>query len=201
MHRIALALWVGAVTVTLPLSQPVPQKTPEQIRASVAAHRGDFDYLLGDWEFTVEDKQWGKGRGVWSAVRLAEGQVLDEYRLVGDNGETYYVTTTIRNYNAVLDRWELIGMDGANGLQEFGTARRVGNEMHLEQKFGVMTGQPNTLRIRYFDIQPDRFSWRADRSTDGGKAWIADFIRIEARRTGPARPWPALTVPKAKNGG
>jgi hypothetical protein len=198
MYRLALVLWVGgAVAVTLPGSQPVPQKTSEQIRDAVAAHRGDFDYLLGDWEFTVEDKEHGKGRGVWTAIRLAEGQVLDEYRVVGDHGETYYVTTTIRNYNAVLDRWELIGMEGGNGLQEFGTARRVGNEMHIEQKFGVMTAHPNTARIRYFAIQPDRFSWTADRSTDGGKTWIEGFTRIQARRIGPPRPWPALTLPRA----
>ncbi len=75
-------------------------------------------------------------------------------------------------------------MDGANGLQEFGTARRVGNERHLEQKFGVMSAQPTTARIRYFDIQPDRFSWTADRSTDGGKTWDEKFTRIEARRIG-----------------
>jgi hypothetical protein len=44
----------------------------------------EFDYLLGDWEFTSEDKEHGKLRGYWSAVKLAEGQILDEYRVVGD---------------------------------------------------------------------------------------------------------------------
>jgi hypothetical protein len=94
---------------------------------------------LGDWEFTAVSKEWGKMRGLWSAARLVEGQILDEYRIVGDKGETIYVTTTVRAYNAVLDRWELIGMDEGNGLNDVGTARRVGSEMHIEQKFGVMS--------------------------------------------------------------
>jgi hypothetical protein len=64
------------------------------------------------------------------------------YRIVGDSGETYYVTTTIRAYNAVLDRWELIGMDSGNGLQDFGTAQKTGTEMHIEQRFGVMSPTP-----------------------------------------------------------
>jgi hypothetical protein len=34
-----------------------------------------------------------------------------------------------------------------------------------------MSQNPSTLRIRCYDIQPDRFSWTADRSTDGGKTW------------------------------
>jgi hypothetical protein len=59
--------------------------------------------------------------------------------------------------------------------------------MHLEQKFGVAGGKPTILRIRYYDIQPDRFSWSADRSTDGGRTWVKDVQRIEARRIGPPR--------------
>ena len=101
------------------------QRTPEQIEASVKEHKGDFDYLLGDWEFTAESKQWGKHGGYWSAVKLADGQVLDEYRVTGDNGETFYVTTSLRNYNKFADRWELTGADAGSGMQDFGTGRRV----------------------------------------------------------------------------
>src|SRR5438034_5271881 len=86
-------------------AQATGQRTREQIQASYNAHQGDFDYLLGDWEFTSVSREFGKGRGYWSAVRLAEGaQLLDEYRVVGDSGETYYVTNTLRAYNAVLDQ-------------------------------------------------------------------------------------------------
>src|SRR5687767_9584463 len=114
-------------------AQTTVKKTPEQIQASFEAHKGEFDYLLGDWEFTAESQQYGKFRGYWSAVRLDEGQILDEYRVVGDQGETYYVTTTVRNFNGAQDRWELIGADAGKGLQDFGTARREGAEMHIEQ--------------------------------------------------------------------
>lgn len=91
----------------------------------------DFDYLLGDWEFTTISKRYGKGQGYWSAVRLVTGQILDEFRIVGEGGETYYVTTTLRAYNAALDRWELVGMDGAGGLQDIGTGYRRGAEVHM----------------------------------------------------------------------
>ncbi len=78
-------------------------------------------------------------------------------------------------------------MDATNGLQDMGTAQRVGTEMHLEQRFGVMGDQPSTWKIRYYNIQPDRFSWIADRSTDGGKTWQTKHQTIEARRIGPPR--------------
>lgn len=164
-----------------------PSRSPEQIRASYEVHKHDFDYLLGDWEIATTSKEFGKARGFWSAVRLAQGQILDEYRLVGDNGETFYVTTTVRSYNAVADRWELIGMDQSNGLRDFGTAQRVGSEMRITQRFGVAGGNPVTMRIRYYDIQPDRFSWTADQSKNGGRTWVKDYLQIEARRVGPLR--------------
>jgi len=162
--------------------------------ARTEAHKSDFDYLLGDWEFTAQNGKFG---GRWSAVRMEGGQILDEYRILGDKGETIYVSTTIRAYNAAADRWELIGMDTGGGLQDFGTGQRAGAEMHIEQKFGVAGGKPTTMRIRYYNIQPDRFSWTADRSLDEGKTWIKDFMHIEARRISPARSMGQLTPPAA----
>lgn len=160
----------------------------------------DFDYLLGDWEFTAESKEFGKFRGYWSAVRLDTGQILDEYRVVGDKGETYYVTTTLRNYNKSKDRWELIGASAGDGLQDFGTGRRTGAEMLIDQTFGVASGQPSTWKIRYYNIQPDRFSWTGDRSTDGGQTWTKEFQRIEAHRIGAARSLGPLAAPKKTSG-
>jgi len=188
---------LAAMLAITPLSaQADSKRSPEQLKASYTAHRSDFDYLLGDWEFTSESQEYGKFGGRWSAVRLETGQILDEYRVIGDHGETFYVTSTIRAYNTQADRWELIGMDGGGGLQDFGTAQRVNSEMHIEQKFGVADGKPITLRIRYYNIQPDRFSWSADRSTDGGQTWVKDFQRIEAHRIGPSRDLGALTPTK-----
>jgi len=83
-------------------------------------------------------------------------------------------------------------------LQNVGTARKVGAEMHIEQKFGVMSQTPSSWRIRYYDIRPDRFSWAADRSTDGGKTWDKNHLTIEARRIGPARSLGALAPVRNK---
>src|SRR5277367_3378719 len=191
-RAIAMAIF-GAVAVTTPplAAQPatklITARTPTQIKASYDAHQGDFAFLLGDWEFTAVSHEYGKFRGYWSAVRLDQGQILDEYRVTGDNGETYYVSTTLRTYNAALDRWELAGMNQGNGLQDIGAGQRAGAEMHIEQRFDVISQDPSIWRIRYYNIQPDRFSWTADRSHDGGKTWVKDYQQIEARRIGPPR--------------
>ena len=193
-HLPVVAGFVLLILAAAPLSaQADSKRTPEQMKALCGAHKSDFDYLLGDWEFTAKSREHGKFAGRWSAVRLETGQILDEYRVIGNRGETYYVTSTIRSYNAAADRWELIGMDGGNGLQDFGTGQRIGSEVHIEQKFGVVSGKPTILKIRYYDIHPDRFSWVADSSNDGGQTWEKGSQRIAARRIGPSRSMGPLT--------
>lgn len=188
-----LRLLISALLVALLAAQtPAKKKTEKELHAAFEAHQGDFDYLIGEWEFTAVSKEYGPGKGFWTAMRLATGQILDEYRVVGDNRETWYATSTLRSYNAGLDRWELVSMVEGGGLQDVGTGQRVGGEVHIDQKFGVATGNTSILRIRYYNIQPDRFSWTADRSTDGGYTWSREDQKIEAHRIGPARSLGAL---------
>ena len=108
------------------------------------------------------------------------------------------MTTSLRNYNKFADRWELIGADAGTGMQDFGTARRVGSEMHIEQQFAVASGQPAIMKIRYYNIEKDKFSWAADRSTDGGKTWVKNHLQIEARRIGPPRTMEPLATARKK---
>jgi hypothetical protein len=173
------------------------QKSAEQLKTSLELHRHEFDYLLGDWEFTAVNRDGGF-RGRWTAVRLPEtGQIMDEFRIVSNSGDTLFVSTTLRAYNAVLNRWELVSMDNrGTGLQNFGTAHQDGKEMLIEQTFGSGTPTAWTSRIRYYNILPNQFSWISDRSLDGGKTWVKDFQRIEARRIGAPRSLEPLTPSK-----
>ena len=200
MHSIAMtvcaaALFTSALTNAQTTRTAPPKKSEAEIQAAINAHKGDFDYLLGQWKFTAVNKQYGTLNGFWSAVKLPEGQLLDEYRIVDEKGETVYVTTTLRAYNAVLDQWELVGMHTGDGLNDTGSGRRDGAEMHIEQTFGVMSQQPATMRIRYFNIKADSFSWSADRTTDAGKTWVIGFQTIEAKRIASARSVQIFSAP------
>jgi hypothetical protein len=198
MMRQIVRITLGLVVAVTPASTAQTTSTPtaDHMRAAYEAHQGDFDYLLGDWEFTGTSPAYGQYRGFWSAVRLPTGQILDEYRVVDDAGHTVRLTMTIRSYNAARDRWELVGTDPGGGLQNTGTGTRVGGDIQIEQTFGVAVGNPFILRIRYYNIGSDHFSWTADRSTNQGKTWTKDFQHIEAHRLGPARSIDPLTAAK-----
>jgi hypothetical protein len=167
--------------------QQAGRRSDAELQALYEKHKGDFDYLVGEWEFTTESQEFGKARGRWSVAKKENDFIYDEYRVLGDSGETWYHTATLRAYNAQLDRWELVSTEQGGGLANMGVGRKVGNEMHLEQTFGATTDRPRRLRIRYYDIRPDRFSWVADRSFDDGRTWEPNALRIEARRITPTR--------------
>ena len=96
-----LRLLPGALLVVLLAAQTsANKKTGKELQASFEAHKGDFDYLLGEWEFTSVSKEHGPGKGFWTAVRLDTGQILDEFRVVGDKRETWYATSTLRSSTA-----------------------------------------------------------------------------------------------------
>ena len=91
MQRFRVLSSLGAllIVVVAPGVRAQATKSWEEVQAAFQAHKDEFNYLLGDWEFTSVNRQYGNARGFWSAVRLDEGQILDEYRVVGDSGETW----------------------------------------------------------------------------------------------------------------
>ena len=53
---------------------------------------------------------------------------------------------------------------------------KKGQEIHAEQRGRTPDGRTTILKIRYFDIQPNHFSWVADRSEDGGVTWAREYL-------------------------
>jgi hypothetical protein len=182
---------------TTAVGQTPSKKTPEQLQALFEQHKGDFDYLLGDWQFTARQQAVRQiERPVEGRSRLATGQILDEYRLVDDKGATFYVTATIRNYDAAHDRWELIGMDDRNGLQDSAPPSGwAGNANRARSSVSQAAARPSCGSATTI-ITANSFSWAGDQSTDNGKTWVKDHIRIEAKRIGPARTLPQLAKTK-----
>ena len=67
---------------------------------------------------------------------------------------------------------------------------KEGPEIHVEQRGQSPDGRTTILKIRYYDIQPDHFSWAADQSSDGGATWVRNYLRLEAVRRSKTAPAP-----------
>lgn len=187
--RAALAIvpsWHYVRDILLPQIREAKAK-----KAGPVASATDFDFLEGKWTVVYNNAQPGIPPdipGSWTATKQAEGRVLyDEFRLLGGNGETVFLGTTYRVFDDVRQKWDMryVGLltPGSDGIPHKTaqwadlTAWREGSTIRVDQTAGEYL-----LRITYSDIAKDHFRWKADLSTDGGKTWKADQIRIEAKR-------------------
>lgn len=189
---LSLLVWMLPMKVGLAQTATIPVN---QRLALSQQHQGDFDYLLGDWQFTGVRKRANaadqKLHGYLSAARLPKGpEILLQDRFLNDDGSIFFESSTLIVYNVGLDQWELASTadDGpGGGLQDRGVAHKEAGEMRIEQRFGSMSPKPTIWRIRHYDIASDHYSLSADRSTDDGRTWEANYERTELRRIGPAR--------------
>lgn len=167
------------------------QTAPAPASAKKAAGPNDFDFLEGKWNIVYNNSQPGippNLKGTWTATKQADGRILyDEFRILAPNGETASLGASYRIFDHVRKKWDcryvqllLPGDDGdlvklANWATF--TAWPEGSTLRVDQH-----GDRGALRITYYDIGKDHFRWKADASSDGGKTWRADAIRIEATR-------------------
>lgn len=180
---LALALALAALPGTI-MAQNDPVPGP--------ASPTDFDFLEGSWTVVYNNSQRGippNVPGTWIGRKESDGRVLfDEFRLQGPDGRTATLGATYRVFDHVRSRWDMryVGLivvtpDGATTQPAQWaelTAWREGNTMRVDQR-----GRSRMLRITYYNISRNRFSWKADVSTDGGQTWVRDQIRIEATRS------------------
>lgn len=174
-------------------------------RRSVAQHEvtiaapppgaSQFDFLVGEWTVDVTSKAPNAPpsyKGVWRAWKTLNGLgIIDEYSVSDDSDRVVYSGTTLRAFDTRSGTWTMRYVDqfaGQTGRWSDLVGRKEGQEIHAEQRGRTSDGRTTILKIRYFDIQPDHFSWAADQSRDGGASWLRDYLRIKATRRVPPTP-------------
>ena len=202
MRRILFAASLVATLVPPAGAQkpaaPVPDvPTPDTLGANFrhdsvgTATPTDFDFLDGTWNIRFQSRksttspEFNPARaGTWSARRIHDGLVIeDKFSLINPNDGSRSFTLTYRVYNQGRKTWEITGADVKRGSPwapgvSWADAR---GDRYVVQTYG--TGEDALItRIRYYQVTPNHFLWRADGSTDGGKTWIKDFWKIEANR-------------------
>ena len=148
----------------------------------------DFDFLDGKWTIRFQARrsatEFNPARaGTWSARRIQNGLVIeDEFSLINPTDGSRSLTLTYRVYNQARKTWEIAGVSAKQGSPWApGVSWSDGRDRFVVQTYGTGEGSLIT-RIRYYQVTPNHFLWRADGSTDGGKTWIRDFWKIEADR-------------------
>lgn len=183
---VVFLLWLG-----LGLAQAQPATAP-------AHEAGQFDFLVGQWELEVTPKASGlaamihgapKLTGSWKAWRAFDGHgISDELRIVDGSGNPVALSHAQRVYDSAGRRWVIGTLDVYRARFSNATAQWQDGEMRSSGSGIGADGKPYLTRGRFYEIGPDRFRMRQDRSLDNGATWEEGTLVLSARRVARTAP-------------
>ncbi len=146
-----------------------------------------FDFLIGTWdalqEIALPNGQTVQFPSITTAVYALNGHAILEYGWYDvDPQWPESATTILRIYNRAMRRWECLYMTNrGNGILYFGGVLE-GDRLVLHL-FETHTAAPSFSYFVFHDIEPDRYRWYAETTTDRGatfrKTWLIDVTRKE----------------------
>src|SRR6185436_121683 len=153
--------------------------------AAKAGTPADYDALLGTWEFRFQSRAkdgsyYPAFTGHWTFEKKPGGGLIED-RWRPDNPSIPMAQSlyTYRTFDPKRRVWQMIGSSSNGG--EIQPGLTWGDDT---SRYAIQRDRGGLSRIRYLSIGADRFLWRSDISTDGGKTWVLDAGTMEARRIG-----------------
>ena len=151
-----------------------------------------FDFLIGQWDIEASPKVSGLVAmihgtphllGSWKAWRALDGfGVDDEVRVVDGGGNPMSLSRALRVYDPKAHHWAIESLDVYAARFSAATAQWQGGEMHVSGTGSTPDGKAYLSRTRFFEIGPDHFKMRQDRSYDNGASWDEGAVTVSARR-------------------
>lgn len=181
----------------LELGKKYPSK-PKGLNPLARMETMQFDFLIGKWEseYSVRTSLKSDGvstvKGTWHAWYGWNGfAVYDDWKQVGTpSGNS---GPAIRSFDPLNQQWVMhyipINAPMETVWQMTATANEAG-EIHGIASLSDGLGNSFEQRIHFVDIKPNEFTWRSDRSYDGGETWIENWGVGKNRRvtkTNPAK--------------
>ncbi|MEM7050783.1 MAG: DUF1579 family protein [Acidobacteriota bacterium] len=150
------------------------------------APMGQFAPLVGDWDCTLEqlqqDGSYAPRKATWKFWYILDGHALmDEWRATLPDGSPM-AGINIRHYNPESKTFEARWLP-TNGLEwKTYPSRFEDGQFIMTGKSTTPSGQEGDMRVTFYDMKKDTFRWKMDWSTDGGKTWTPEVVKISAKR-------------------
>lgn len=156
-----------------------------------AQQKSEFDkmnFLIGQWEFDAnslnEDGTYQPQKFISKVEYIFGGHALrDDFCFKNQQGDLITYGSTIRSYDVQAGKWKMLWY---NYNLSFVT-QMVGDYKDGEFHFtGEGTDEKGDYveRISFYNISTDKYSWKSDKSYDGGTTWLKNFFSYTAVRTG-----------------
>lgn len=145
-----------------------------------------LDFFIGEWELVTKASRpdgsvaIGKAR-TKAYYTLDKAAIQDDFYALDPNDNVVFRGTSIRSYNRQTGKYQIVWvMPGVNGMTDISGVMANGKLVTTGK--GYDDRGEFLERFEYYNIKPDRYSFKMDRSYDGGNTWLTNFSTFEAKR-------------------
>lgn len=138
-----------------------------------------FDFWIGDWDATWKNPDGSESHGRNTVTRHMDGKAVKESFSVLDGPTKGYKGESYSVFEKRSQQWKQTWIDNGGGYLEF--TGHADGDTRIFARSMVINGKVMMARMRFYNIQPNSFSWDWESSADEGKTWKLNW-RIEYRR-------------------
>jgi hypothetical protein len=187
VRRIAAVLALA----TVPAGASAQHATAAPPSRTAPPEAQQFTFLIGQWDLAVKVPAIGLAQkihgipklvGSWKAWRALDGLgIEDELRITDEAGNPVGLGASLRVFDRAAKHWSITTVDGYTARSTTSTAEWRDGAMTMSSQGTDAEGKPFLSRTRFFDITPQSFHYRQERSFDDGNKWN-ESLSIDAKR-------------------
>ena len=141
----------------------------------------EFDFWVGKWDLTWEYSDGSSGKGTNHIVKTLDDKVIQENFEAVDSGPySGFKGTSISVFNSNSKQWHQAWADNQGGYFNFTGEVDGDNRIFKTQPLKTKDTEI-VLRMRFYEIEEDSFTWDWEQSKDSGATWVLQW-RIHYER-------------------
>lgn len=167
---------------------PAPPPPAAQRNPAAPPETDQFAFLIGTWDcsarFLTADGSYAETEATWIGTWILDGWAIQDFWIRTKSDGTQFQGTNIRSFNPGTGKWDNRWLPMGTLRWSYYESGMVGDTMVMTGGEGTDSRGPYVDRNTFHDIGPDGWSWRKDRSYDGGETWVEGVGLIDAVRAG-----------------
>ena len=145
-----------------------------------------FAFLVGEWDCKIRSMSptggWTENQATWTARYILDGWAIQDLWVSQIPGGGTLQGTNIRSFNPETRKWDNRWLGAGNLQWKYFESEMVEGKMVMIGGEGEDPRGAFVDRNTFHDVTDDSWTWRKDRSWDGGKTWLEGIAFIEAKR-------------------
>ena len=179
MKLVRWSIPMALLVISIPIVADVNPKAPKETE--------QFEFMVGTWDcktkfMTGPSGEYAEGKATWIGDYYLDGWAIEDTWISKLPDGSTIKGVNIRSFNKETGKWDNRWLAQGSLQWKYFESEMVDDTMVMTGGEGVDPVGEFVDRNTFFDIKKDSWSWRKDRSYDGGKTWVEGIGYIEAKR-------------------